>query len=73
MPFYNAVQATPYVQQVLGEYYLSDDTPVSTAVLRSWRNCKFVDNSGDILYYRSAREFNATGGARGHVKGAKAQ
>ena len=68
MPFYNAVKATPYVKAVLGDYYLSDDTPVLTALFRSWRTCKFVDPVGGIVYYRSAAEFNATGGGPGGKK-----
>ena len=53
MPFYNAVRATPYVKKALGAYYLSDATPIPAAVYRSWRNCKFIEEEGDVVFLKS--------------------
>jgi len=53
MPFYNAVEATPYIQKALGPLYFSDDTHFYKAALYSWVNCQYVDDQGDILPYRS--------------------
>jgi len=52
MPFYNAIKATPYLKAKLGEYYLYDRTPVWKALYRAVRNCVFVEDTGDILFYR---------------------
>jgi omega-6 fatty acid desaturase (delta-12 desaturase) len=38
MPFYNAVQATPYVARFLGKHYKHDNQGVIPALLRSWRH-----------------------------------
>lgn len=52
MPFYNAIQATPYLKEKLGEYYFYDQTPVYKALWRAVRRCHFVDDQGDVLFYR---------------------
>ena len=41
------------MKQVLGEYYLSDSTPAPLALWRSWKHCKFVEDEGEIVYYKS--------------------
>lgn len=54
MPFYHAQEATEAVKKVLGEYYCSDNTPIFTALRRSWAYCKFVDeDDGDVMFYRN--------------------
>lgn len=54
MPFYHAKEATRAVKKVLGEYYYHDDTPIFTALRRSWAYCKFIDEKdGDIMFYRN--------------------
>ena len=55
MPFYNAVEATPYVKAVLGDYYLSDDTPILPALARSWSRCGFVEDEGGVVHFKSAK------------------
>ena len=61
MPFYNAVAATPHVKRVLGQYYLSDtDTPVPVALWRMWASCKFVEDDGDVVFYKDAAGFDGT-------------
>ena len=57
MPFYNAVEATRALQNVLGSYYLKDDTPYHKAVWRAARNCKFVEDYDEIVFCkRSLKE-----------------
>ena len=53
MPHYNAIKATPYLKEKLGEYYLYDRTPVWKALYRAVKNCCFVEDSGDVLFYRN--------------------
>ncbi|KAG0350368.1 linoleoyl-CoA desaturase activity protein [Podila minutissima] len=53
MPFYNAVEATKYLKEKLGKYYIYDETPIVQALIRNWRECKFVEDEGDIVAYKS--------------------
>ncbi|KAG0327896.1 linoleoyl-CoA desaturase activity protein [Podila horticola] len=53
MPFYNAVEATKYLKEKLGKYYIYDETPIVQALLRNWRECKFVEDEGDVVFYKS--------------------
>jgi len=53
MPFYNAIKATPYLKEKLGEYYFYDQTSVWNALYRAVRQCVFVEDSGDVLFYRN--------------------
>eukprot|EP00968_Pinguiococcus_pyrenoidosus_P023126 scaffold3581_cov252-Pinguiococcus_pyrenoidosus.AAC.2 len=52
MPFYNAVEATKYIKEVLGPYYMKDDTFFLKALYRSMYTCRFVENEGNIVWYR---------------------
>lgn len=52
MPFYNAVEATKYLKAKLGKYYIYDETPIAMALFRSWKECKFVEDEGDVLFYK---------------------
>jgi hypothetical protein len=55
MPFYNAVEATRYLKEALGPYYLRDDTPIPYALFRSWAAARFVDDEGrGPLFMKSA-------------------
>ena len=58
MPWYNAVKATPYIKRALGAYYLADDTPVYAALYRAWSKCKYVDDKGEVLFFKGPKEFN---------------
>lgn len=55
MPFYNAIEATKILRRanVLGPHYLRDNTPIPAALYRSWSYCRYVDNEGDILEWRT--------------------
>ncbi|KAF9979071.1 Fatty acid oxidation complex subunit alpha [Actinomortierella ambigua] len=52
MPFYNAEEATRHLKKVLGEYYIWDDTPIAVACWRSFRECRFVEDEGDVLFFK---------------------
>ncbi|KAG0366015.1 omega3 desaturase [Gamsiella multidivaricata] len=52
MPFYNAVEATKHLKAKLGKYYLQDDTPIAKALYRNWRQCKFVEDEGEVVFYK---------------------
>jgi omega-6 fatty acid desaturase (delta-12 desaturase) len=53
MPHYNAIKATPYLKEKLGDCYLYDRTPVWKSLLRVARNCVFIEDQGDVLFYRN--------------------
>jgi omega-6 fatty acid desaturase (delta-12 desaturase) len=56
MPFYHAVEATPILERILGEYYLRDDTPIPTALYRAWTRCKFVEKHGDVVFLQTIKQ-----------------
>jgi len=54
MPHYHAQEATEAVKKFLGSYYLSDtETPILTALWRSWNQCHYVEDKGDVLFYQT--------------------
>lgn len=53
MPFYHAQEATEHIREVLGKYYLKDETPIARALWRSIRNCQFVEDAGDVVFYKN--------------------
>ncbi|KAG0003910.1 Fatty acid oxidation complex subunit alpha [Entomortierella chlamydospora] len=52
MPFYHAEEATAALKKKLGQYYIYDDTPIAVACWRSFRECKFVEDEGDVVFYK---------------------
>jgi len=55
MPFYHAQEATEAIRKVLGPYYLKDDTPIARALYRSYSTCQFIENDGDIVFYKNEK------------------
>lgn len=55
MPFYNAAEATEAFKNVLGRYYMKDNTPIARALYRSFANCQFVEAEGDVVFYKNKR------------------
>jgi len=55
MPFYHAQEATEAIKTVLGPYYLKDETPILKALYRSYSQCLFVEDEGDIVFYKSKK------------------
>lgn len=55
LPHYHAQEATLALRRVLGRYYLRDETPIWTALWRSWNKCRFVDDKGDIVFLQPPR------------------
>ncbi|KAF9360374.1 Fatty acid oxidation complex subunit alpha [Mortierella sp. AD094] len=52
MPFYHAEEATAALKKKLGQYYIYDDTPIAAACWRSFRECKFVEDEGDVVFFK---------------------
>jgi len=55
MPFYHAQEATEHIQRVIGPYYLKDDTPIVHALWRSYSACQFIEDDGDIVFYKNIK------------------
>ncbi|PCH37562.1 hypothetical protein WOLCODRAFT_84085, partial [Wolfiporia cocos MD-104 SS10] len=52
VPFYNLPQVTEAIKPVLGDYYYYDSTPTLYALWRSFTQCKFIENEGDIVFFK---------------------
>ena len=55
MPFYHAQEATEHIRKVLGPYYMKDETPLIRALYRSYSACQFVEDDGDIVFYKNIK------------------
>ncbi|TCD69010.1 hypothetical protein EIP91_009232 [Steccherinum ochraceum] len=55
IPFYHLPEVTEAIKPILGEYYLYDSTPVFYALWRSFSQCQFVENEGDIVFFRDQK------------------
>ncbi|KAF7761477.1 hypothetical protein Agabi119p4_9469 [Agaricus bisporus var. burnettii] len=51
-PFFNGPQITKFLQSVLQEDYNYDPTPSFYALWRSFNQCLFVEEKGDIVFYK---------------------
>ncbi|KAG6913297.1 hypothetical protein DXG01_008117, partial [Tephrocybe rancida] len=52
MPFYHGAAATEHLKAFIGGYYQYSDKPAFQALWDNYKRCQFVDNSGDIIFYR---------------------
>jgi omega-6 fatty acid desaturase (delta-12 desaturase) len=55
MPFYHAQEATESIREVLGAYYMKDETPIARALYRSFSTCLFVEDDGDTVFYKNVK------------------
>jgi len=55
MPFYHAQEASQHIREVLGPYYLKDDSSIARALWRSYHQCQFIENEGDIVFYKNVK------------------
>ncbi|KAH7916574.1 fatty acid desaturase-domain-containing protein [Hygrophoropsis aurantiaca] len=52
MPFYHGREATQHLKAFLGPYYVSCDKPAFKALWDNYSKCKFVEDEGEILFYK---------------------
>ncbi|KIJ36992.1 hypothetical protein M422DRAFT_232190 [Sphaerobolus stellatus SS14] len=62
MPFYNGEEATVYLKEILGPYYIHSSESVFKSLWDTYRQCKFIEDDGDIVFYKdnkgkAARQF----------------
>ena len=55
MPFYHAQEATEAMRQIMGTFYLKDETPIARATWRAHYNCKFIDDNDNIAFYKNMK------------------
>ncbi|KAF5368960.1 hypothetical protein D9758_003062 [Tetrapyrgos nigripes] len=55
MPWYNGEAATAHLRGFIGEHYRWDDKPVFKALWDSYNRCQFVEDEGDVLFYRDKK------------------
>ncbi|KAF9035181.1 fatty acid desaturase-domain-containing protein [Panaeolus papilionaceus] len=55
MPFYHGPEATQHLKAFIGEHYAYSDAPVFKTLWDSYNHCQFVDNEGDVLFYRNKK------------------
>ncbi|CBJ49159.1 Fatty acid desaturase [Ectocarpus siliculosus] len=53
MPFYHAQEATEHIRAFLGDYHLSDTTPIPKALWRSFTCCTHVEDVGHTVFYQA--------------------
>jgi len=53
MPFYHAQEATEKLKVVLGNHYLHENTPILKSLWRNWNTCHFVEDQGDVIFYKT--------------------
>ncbi|PFH53489.1 hypothetical protein AMATHDRAFT_54590 [Amanita thiersii Skay4041] len=53
VPFYNLPAVTEAIKPVLGQYYNYDSTPVIPALWRSFTSCVFIEDEGDIVFFKN--------------------
>ncbi|EKM52311.1 uncharacterized protein PHACADRAFT_211585 [Phanerochaete carnosa HHB-10118-sp] len=63
IPFYNLPMAHEAIRPLLGDAYNYDSTPILRALWRSFTQCLFVEEEGDVLFFK-----NSEGVAKRQVK-----
>lgn len=67
IPFYNLPQVTQLIKSVLGEDYNYDSTNTFRALYRTFTQCCFIEDDGDILFYKNKHGQAARTVADDHV------
>ncbi|KAJ7813125.1 linoleoyl phosphatidylcholine delta-12 acetylenase [Mycena olivaceomarginata] len=55
MPFYHGEAATKYLREILGPHYHRSSEPVFRVLWNNYKLCQFVDDEGDVVFYRDRR------------------
>ncbi|KAJ6603262.1 fatty acid desaturase-domain-containing protein [Mycena vulgaris] len=55
MPFYHGAEATEALKAFIGEHYVFSDKPVFRALWYNYNTCQFVEDEGDIVFYRDKK------------------
>ncbi|KAI3607453.1 delta-12 fatty acid desaturase [Moniliophthora roreri] len=55
LPFYHGEEATRYLKAFIGDHYAYSEKPVFKALWQNYNDCQFVENEGDVLFYRNKK------------------
>ncbi|KAJ7818814.1 fatty acid desaturase-domain-containing protein [Mycena leptocephala] len=55
IPFYHCPAATEHLKAFLGKHYVSSDTPAFQALWENYNRCQFVEETGDVVFYKDKR------------------
>jgi len=55
MPFYSCEEATDYLKLIIGEHYNWSDKPMFKALWTNYNDCQFVEDEGDVVFYRNKK------------------
>ena len=55
MPFYHTNEATNAFKNILGNYYLKDNTFVLKALWKTFSSCQFIEDEGNIVFYKNLK------------------
>jgi omega-6 fatty acid desaturase (delta-12 desaturase) len=55
IPHYAAWEATEAIKNYVGEYYLKSDGNFLVDLFKNYRDCRWVEDKGDILFYRNGK------------------
>ncbi|KAH9885241.1 linoleoyl phosphatidylcholine delta-12 acetylenase [Cubamyces lactineus] len=55
MPFYHGAEATKYLRAFIGEHYHHSEKPVFKALWDNYNTCQFVEDTGNIVFYRDRK------------------
>lgn len=55
MPIDQAPQVTKIIRELLGDDYCYDETGTFRSIYRNFRECTFIEDDGDILFYRNRK------------------
>ncbi|BGP18767.1 hypothetical protein JCM10213_004274 [Rhodosporidiobolus nylandii] len=54
IPHYHAWEATEALKNFLGPHYHKSEEPMFKSLWNSYRKCRYVDDEGEVLFYRDA-------------------
>ncbi|TFK21586.1 delta 12 fatty acid epoxygenase [Coprinopsis marcescibilis] len=55
MPFYHGPEATKYLKSFIGQHYHYSDAPVFSTLWKNYNECQFVEDEGNVLFYRNKK------------------
>ncbi|KAF8875927.1 fatty acid desaturase-domain-containing protein [Infundibulicybe gibba] len=55
MPFYHGPEATQHLKAFIGDHYVTSDVPAFKALWSNYNKCQFVEDEGDVLFYRDRK------------------
>ncbi|KAG7095521.1 hypothetical protein E1B28_006259 [Marasmius oreades] len=55
MPFYHGEEATQHLKAFIGNHYSYSEKPVFAALWDNYNECQFVEDKGNVLFYRNKK------------------